>query len=239
MLEGLLIAAATGGDYQGYNDQVYQTLRREFLNDPVINKRLPDFVRIYRNLPSFWPYIKELHSTYAERRQFIYTAFTPLIDTLEGGLNSPGDSSLSSNLKTLSSEYVSTIWEKAISRRETDPEGAITLARTLLEGVIKRILSDLGESFDPTDDLPKLYNKLAKSLNLAPSQHSLEPIKAILGGAFTVVNGLGTLRNRFSDAHAPAEHAPVRPSKRHAALAVNVAGAVATFLVETHLEKRR
>lgn len=65
------------------------------------------------------------------------------------------------------------------------------------------------------------------------------PIKAILGG--TLVNGLGTLRNRFSDAHADEpptdEHPRIRPSPRHASLAVNVAGAVATFLVETYQER--
>ena len=32
---------------------------------------------------------------------------------------------------------------------------------------------------------------------------------------------------------------PVRPAARHAALAVNLAGAMATFLVETWYERRR
>ncbi len=72
----------------------------------------------------------------------------------------------------------------------------------------------------------------AKALNLAPSQHSEEAIRAILGGAMTLVNGIGTLRNRLSDSHGQGGK-PVRPSPRHASLAVNLAGAVATFLVET------
>ncbi len=33
--------------------------------------------------------------------------------------------------------------------------------------------------------LPKLYSMAAKVLNLAPGQHTEEPIKAILGGAMT------------------------------------------------------
>ena len=74
-------------------------------------------------------------------------------------------------------------------------------------------------------------------LNLAPSQHAEEPIKRILGGVMSVVNGLGTLRNRLSDSHGRGKKLQVRPSQRHANLAVNAAGAVATFLVETHRER--
>lgn len=58
-----------------------------------------------------------------------------------------------------------------------------------------------GGGYSEKDDLPKLYSLTAKALNLAPDRHTAEPIKAILGGAMTMVNGLGTLRNRLSDAH--------------------------------------
>ncbi|WP_267901767.1 abortive infection family protein [Sinorhizobium meliloti] len=50
-------------------------------------------------------------------------------------------------------------------------------------------------------------------------------------------DSLGTLRNRLSDSHGRGGM-PVRPSPRHASLAVNTAGAAATFLVETHLERK-
>jgi hypothetical protein len=77
----------------------------------------------------------------------------------------------------------------------------------------------------------------AKALNLAPDQHSEEPIKAILGGAASLVNGIGTLRNRLSDSHGRGGKLPVKPSSRYASLAVNTAGAIAMFLVETHLDR--
>ena len=124
-----------------------------------------------------------------------------------------------------------------LARRTSDPEGAITLARTLLETVTKRILDEMGETYADKDDLPKLYSNAAKALNLAPSQHTEEPIKAILGGAMALVNGVGTLRNRLSDSHGRGGKLPVKPSPRHANLAVNTAGTIATFLVETHLER--
>ena len=60
--------------------------------------------------------------------------------------------------------------------------------------------------------------------------------RQILGGVTAVVEGLGALRNRLSDAHGKGPK-PARPSDRHAQLAVNLAGALATFLIETWLEK--
>jgi hypothetical protein len=86
--------------------------------------------------------------------------------------------------------------------------------------------------------LPKLYGAAAKTLNLAPNQHSEEAIRSILGGAMTLVNGIGTLRNKLSDSHGRGG-LPVKPSPRHASLAVNTAGAIATFLVETFNERNR
>lgn len=235
MMEGILIAAATGGSPDNH---IYEHLRREFMADPGIRDLLPTFVRTYRNLSAFWPYIKHEAGTYAERREIIGKAFTPLMDHLEGRHNAPGDKVASDALEQFDAEGVHAVWAKALARRHTDPEGAITIARTLLETVTKRILDELGESYTDKDDLPKLYAGAAKALNLAPSQHTEEPIKAILGGAMNLVNGIGTLRNRLSDSHGRGGKLPVRPSPRHASLAVNTAGAIATFLVETFLERQ-
>jgi hypothetical protein len=57
-------------------------------------------------------------------------------------------------------------------------------------------------------------------------------LKRILGGATSVVEGLGSLRNKIGDAQGQGKKA-VRPSARHAQLAVNMAGTMATFIVET------
>jgi hypothetical protein len=234
MLEGILIACATGGSA---DDHVYQHLRREFMAEAVIRDLLPHFVRSYRSLDAFWPFIKAEASTYADRRQIIGAAFTPLMDYLEN--SAPGDKLSSDLLETFDADGVHAVWAKAIGRRTTDPEGAITLARTLLETVTKRILDETGQSYSDRDDLPKLYASAASALNLAPNQHTQEPIKAILGGAMNLVNGIGTLRNRLSDSHGRGGKAPVKPSPRHASLAVNTAGAIATFLVETFLERQK
>lgn len=235
MMEGILIAHATGGSPDNH---IYEYLRREFMGSSEIRDLLPSFVRTYRNLNSFWPYIKNEAGTYAERRQIISTAFTPLMDHLEGKNSAPSDQIASETLQTFDVDGVHAVWEKAIARRNTDPEGAITVARTLLETVSKRILDETGRTYSDKDDLPKLYSTAAKALNLAPDQHTEEPIKAILGGAMSLVNGIGTLRNRLSDAHGRGGKLPVRPSPRHASLAVNTAGAIAAFLVETFMERQ-
>lgn len=234
MMEGILIAAATGGSTDG---DAYELLRREFMFSEEIKNLLPGFVRTYRNLSAFWPYIKNQAGTYAERRQIISAEFTPLIDWLEGRHRAPSDGVVSDALETFDPDGVHVVWVKALARRTTDPEGAITVARTLLETVCKRILDECGVPYTDKEDLPKLYSMAAKALNLAPDQHSEEPIKSILGGAMNLVNGIGTLRNRLSDSHGRGGKLPVKPSPRHASLAVNTAGAVATFMVETYLDK--
>ncbi len=97
----------------------------------------------------------------------------------------------------------------------------------------KHILDDAGQPAYPHDaDLPRLYHLVSKELQLAPSQHAEEAFKRILGGCSSVVEGLGTLRNRVGDAHGTGATSD-KPLARHAALAVNLAGAMATFIVAT------
>lgn len=234
MMENLLVARATGD--MTASTRHYAYLRQTLMAEPDLAPLLPSFVRTCRSLDVFWPYIKGKAGSYAERRQIIGEAFTPLHDHLQGRNRAPGDIVVSDALQTFDVEGVHAVWTKALSRRTADPEGAITVARTLLELVCKRILDEMGEAYSESDDLPKLYGSAAKKLNLAPGQHVEEPIKAILGSATNLVNGLGTLRNRFSDSHGRGGK-PVKPSPRHASLAVNTAGAIATFLVETYQER--
>jgi hypothetical protein len=120
-----------------------------------------------------------------------------------------------------------------MERRDSDPEGAITVARTLLEEVCKHILDDLQISYDANDDLSSIYRATSKALNTSPDQHTQQEFRQILGGAANVVYGLGTLRNAHSDAHGHGR-AAAKPLPRHAGFAVNLAGATALFLVETY-----
>lgn len=229
-LKNLLIARATG---EGGDEAQYKTLRKTVINDPKIKDIVPRFVRTCNNLGEFWQFIKYEHSSYAARRQFIWDAFRPMTDRIEGASTTPSDEKVSATLEKFDSESIHRVWVKALDRRETDPEGAITLARTLLESVCKHILDERNVAYAHDVDLPGLYKLAANALNLAPSQHSEQVFKQILGGCTAVVEGLGALRNRLSDAHGQGKK-PVKPAARHAELAVNLAGAVAMFLVATH-----
>lgn len=137
MLQGILIATARGGTR---NDATYRYLRRELMTDDQIKRLLPGFVRIHQDLDAFWPFIKHEAPSYEEREAIIRKAFTPLLGRLEGLEEVPSDPVTSDGLEAFDVDSVHAVWSKALSRRTEDPEGAITLARTLLETVIKRIL---------------------------------------------------------------------------------------------------
>ena len=232
--KNMLVAQATGGHCEGTE---YAALRYELISHSRISTKLPRFVHTCRTPFEFWGFIKPKFAKYHERREFLRQEFNPVLSMIESESCSPSDSNVSAVLKTVSSDYIKEAWQKALNRRATDPEGAITAARTLLESVCKHILDAAGTAYKEAEDLPKLYGLAAAQLSLSPAQHSEQIFKQILGSCQSVVEGLGALRNRLSDAHGKGK-AAVRPASRHAELAVNLAGSMAMFLLET-LEARK
>lgn len=144
----------------------------------------------------------------------------------------PSDKTVADALAAFDPIHVRSRWQQAMDRRASDSEGAITLARTLLEDVCKWILHEAREEWRETDDLPALYRKLAKVLKLAPDDHAEQVFKQILGSCQSVVESLGALRNKLGDAHSSGPKR-ARPLPRHAELAVNLSGAMSSFLVAT------
>ena len=151
---------------------------------------------------------------------------------------SPSDGAISSALDRFDKSIVHRRWELALERRTSDPEGAITLSRTLLEDVFKWILTTLEVDFDDKVDMTKLYRLVSKELRLAPDDYTEEAFKKILGSCQSVVDSIATLRNRIGDAHGSRPRS-IKPSSRHAELTVNLAGAMATFLVATFEERSK
>jgi hypothetical protein len=228
-LQNLLISHATGGKE---DDAEYARLRQMLLSNSALDPILPTFLRTCRNLSQFWQFIKYKFGKYAERRNYIWVEFIPLLNALERGGLVPSDKVVSSALEKLDASHVQAAWSKALDRRSSDPEGAITSARTLIESVCKHILDESGVIYDDSAELPKLYKQTAEALNLAPSQHTESVFKQILGGCTAIVEGLGSLRNRLSDAHGKGKVGK-KPAPRHAELAVNLAGALAMYLLAT------
>lgn len=93
-LLNLLIAHATG---KAAESSEYEKLRHELLSNHQVANQLPAWIKLHRNLDSFWGFIQPKFSTYAERRTYLSEQFTPLLDSLEFGAEPP-----TQNPKTMS-----------------------------------------------------------------------------------------------------------------------------------------
>ena len=228
-LQTVLLARATG---EGDDQAEYHRLRAILMANSSIEPLLPRFVHSCRDLGQFWALIKVQYPGYQARREFIWREFRPVFDAIEHGLSSPVEKTATETLSKLDAEHVRRYWAKALERVHGDPAGAITSARTLVESICKLILDAQGIDYEKNQDLNKLYKQAARSLNLGPDQHEPQVFKQILSGCYSVVEGVASLRNSLGDAHGQGA-SPVQPAARHAILAVNLAGTMATFLLQS------
>lgn len=226
-LQTVCLARATG---QGGDYDRYQTLRNGLVAEERIVRRLPTFIRACRDLGAFWAYIQPKFPSWAERRTFIRGEFQGLLDDLEHDMPA-ADREVTEILRRMTTDTVREVWERAQARRAEDPDGAITLARTLLETVCKHILDERRVAYKEGDELPQLYRLTADALRIAPNQATEDSFRRIFGACTSIVESLGNIRNRMGDAHGRGAGA-ARVEPRYARLAVNLAGAMATFLVE-------
>jgi len=110
-----------------------------------------------------------------------------------------------------------------------DYSGAITNAYTLVEHLLKLLLTETATAFKETEgDIRALYKALQPSLNLDPAKLE-EPLKPIVGGFQSLIGGLYEMANKGSDRHARR----FNPARHHAKLSVNAAFALCDFLVES------
>ena len=123
-------------------------------------------------------------------------------------------------------------WRKALNRLGQDAEASITSARTLLETVCKHICEERGVEYSNDGDVVRLYRLTAHALHLAP-EGAEDAMRQLLGGCAGIVSGIAGVRNALGDSHGRNQEYEA-PDLRHARLAVNAAGTLATFLIETH-----
>lgn len=229
--QNIVISHATGG---ASDDKEYKEFRTYFLQRPDYEKLLPDYIRTKRDLNQFWNFIKYKFKTYAERREFIWKSFVDLFNFIESHtVNTISDSISNNKILKFGVNNIHLEIQKGLERINNDPEGAVTLARTILESTCKYIADQENINYTENTDLSVLYKDVSKKLNLSPDQHNEEIFKQILGGCSGIINGLGTLRNRLGDAHGRSIK-NVKPLPRHAELAVNLAGSMSIFLIETY-----
>lgn len=233
-LQNAMISFATNDTY---DNEEYEKYRIDIINEVTLTQLIPQILKKYRSQGEFWPFIKTKFVHYQERRVFIYEEFRTLINFLETSKVSPADTIISKTIENLGEGYITEEWNKALLRRNTDPKGAITIARTLLETTCKYILDQINVEYKEEADLPVLYSITSKQLNISPAQHTEDIIKQILGGCFSIVQGIGALRNKISDAHGQGVD-KTNPYERHAIMTVNAAGTLATFLLQTFEERK-
>lgn len=139
-------------------------------------------------------------------------------------------------LKILGTDELARSLQKASDRLQGDPEGAITTARTALETLCKQILDKRKITYEEKDDLMLLYRKVSHILSLSPSHQTEEAFKRIFSGCFSIVEGVGLMRNKLGDAHGKGLDY-IKPEVKHARLAVDLSIATVTYILETFEEE--
>ena len=114
---------------------------------------------------------------------------------------------------------------------QSDYNGAITNARSLVEAVLIEIIEAFeGKEIKNDGNLDGLYKQVKKILNLTIDPEVFpSTIIQILSGLESISNGLAGLSNNLGDRHAN----KFRTQKHHARLAVNSAMTLVDFLLDS------
>jgi hypothetical protein len=145
---------------------------------------------------------------------------------------------LISELGMSESEAVRDSWSKALATVSSDPAGAITAARSLVEAACRHVLAEFAISNDEHGNLPRLYKDASARLGLSSNDETNNALRRLLAGCTAVVDGLAEFRNLLGDSHGKGPLSQ-RPARRHAALAVALGGGMSAFLLATLDAMRR
>lgn len=114
----------------------------------------------------------------------------------------------------------------------SDFDGAITNARSLVEGVLTAVEGE----FDPAaadydGDLQRLYKRVSKHLKLSEegSQVVDDNLKQIMRGFVNIIGGISGISNKMGDRHAR----KYKPAAHHSVLVVNSAMTLCSFIFQT------
>ena len=121
-LVNLLIDRATGGNGE---DSDLLELRAYFLEHDRYSTLLPRWFPSKRSLNQFWQFIKNRFSTYADRREFLWNEFEPLLSACETDEGITAENEISSVLSGFDAKTVGRTWRHMTKRVDDDPEGAM------------------------------------------------------------------------------------------------------------------
>lgn len=171
---------------------------------------------------------------YSEREEWLQKELQPLYDAIQND-NNDILYAQSFILKELDSQVIKMNWEKMLSRLEKDPEGAITMARTMLESELKLIAEKIGISYSKNEDTPNLYRNVSNALKISPNHHQEELFKKLLGNCSGIVTSVSEIRNSYSDAHGHTD-SQYKVDVRLARFVVHVSASICLLLCETFVK---
>lgn len=123
-----------------------------------------------------------------------------------------------------------------------DPALAIGSSKELVEATCKAILSEGGGAAPDKAEITDLVALVLERLdllakNVSSEKKGVQSIKKVLGSLAQAVQGLAELRNLYGSGHGkrPNERGP---TARHARLCSGAASTLATFLMETAVQRR-
>ena len=124
-----------------------------------------------------------------------------------------------------------------------NPGLTFDLAKTLIESVCRTVLNERGISFEPDDDLPKLFKAVRINLPFLPASASGEAkvrksLEQTLSGLHIAIIGVCELRNQCGFAsHGASGPRPAMESVQ-AFLAAEAADTIVGFLYRIHRQER-
>lgn len=156
------------------------------------------------------------------------------IRTLGNALNAPvrdAEVALEIAARQLGYKDIASDWRRAQASVYTDPREAVTRSSSLIESVCKHILDTKNVLPSQDQSIQPLFKATLKVLALVPEDQPTEDLRKVAGGIISVVHGLGAFRTHVGTAHGRAPEG-LDPDHIQARFAVNLAGAVSTFLME-------
>lgn len=133
---------------------------------------------------------------------------------------------------------------KGIERAVVENPGlAFDLAKTVVESACRTILVERKITFEPADDLPRLYRAVTTNLPMLPAEASgaAEARKSLaqtLNGLHTALQGVCELRNAYGFASHGADGPRPLMESVQAMLAAQAADAIVGFLHRVHRQER-
>lgn len=228
-LHNILNEAITSGTFL---EEDFNALRSFFINSSYM-PLLPTWLCISPNLAAIRRTAQGISSHYKERREWLNEELSPLYKAVQQFTTDilNGHTCI---LENLNSKTIMLHWGKMLSRLGHDPEGAVTMARTLLESELKLIAEKLDLQLGKNEDVPSLYKKIAVVMKLSADQHQEKMFKSLLGSCSGIVTSISEIRNSYSDAHGNTDK-HYKIDERLARFAVHTSGSLCLFLCETFI----